>query len=137
MGEKSPNLVTLVLALKRETNNRACTSLTEMTEPDQESGVGSTEDVGLRKRGNPLVRMMRKMTKKAGKRFFARSKFSTSFSVSVFREISWQNFLRLFEIMTNFGTFYQWRPRLCFIYFVFVSVLRPRCSLGADVELHF
>jgi hypothetical protein len=36
-----------------------------MTEPDQESGTGSKDDVGHRKRGNPLVRMMRKMTKKA------------------------------------------------------------------------
>ena len=35
------------------------------TDPDQESGAGSKDDIGHRKRGgNPLVRMMRKMTKK-------------------------------------------------------------------------
>ena len=37
--------------------------ISDLTEPDQESG--SKDDVGHRKRGNPLVRMMRKMTKKA------------------------------------------------------------------------
>ncbi len=62
----APNMITLsVFCNITLTSQIIILKIILETDPDQESGSGSKDDIGHRKRGgNPLVRMMRKMTKK-------------------------------------------------------------------------